>query len=94
MSFTRAGNNNDDLQRTQNAFESFHLLVSISALKFLLALFSIYTQLIQMCAAGAGPLTLIALQTNQDFLNQLIRTLVKRLFHCNLQMQHSLISKK
>ena len=67
MSYKSPENDNVDLQRTQNAFESFHLLVSISALKFLLALFSIYPQLIQMCAAGAGPLTLIALQTNQDF---------------------------
>ena len=60
MSYKSPENDNVDLQRTQNAFESFHLLVSISALKFLLALFSIYTQLIQMCAAaaaGAGPLT-------------------------------------
>ena len=75
MSDTSPGNNNVDLKRkrTHNAFESFHLSVSISALEFFTGLiFNLYPAHADVCSGGAGAtqahsLTLIALQTNQDF---------------------------
>ena len=67
-------NNNVYLERTRNAIESFHLLVSIPSLEFFTGLiFNLYPAHTNVCSErGAGAtqahsLSLIALQTNQDF---------------------------
>ena len=55
MSYTSPENDNVDLQRTQNAFESFHLLVSISALEcFTGLIFNLYQAHTDVCSGGAG----------------------------------------